>query len=72
MATAATAELTAAPHATIWSTTRPTTQTSASAANRLHTTMPAVRLASTRLSLRVPTSRFYGSGPRAGAYQRIG
>jgi hypothetical protein len=52
MSTATTTKPTTSPHTTIQTTTTPTTQTSPNAAHRLRTTMAAVKLAFTWLSVR--------------------
>jgi len=52
MSTATTTEPTTSPHTTIRSTTHPTTQTSPNAAQRLRTTMAAVKLSFTWLGVR--------------------
>jgi hypothetical protein len=52
MSTATTTEPTTSPHTTSRATTQPNTQTSPNAANRLRTTMAAVRLAFTWLGVR--------------------
>jgi hypothetical protein len=52
MTTATTTEPTTSPHTTSRSTTNPTTQTSPNAAQRLRTTMAAVKLSFTWLGVR--------------------
>jgi hypothetical protein len=75
MSTATTTSLNTGQTTTSRSTTQPTntptTQLERSAANRLRTTMAAVR-SSPWLSLRATRSRGYASGLPVGAYRRIG
>jgi hypothetical protein len=76
MSTATTTSTDTGQHTTSRATTQPsntpTTQTTPNAAQRLRTTMAAVRLAFTWLSLRARRSRGYASGPRKDVCRRIG